>query len=300
MQNSHPLFSVIIPTFNRSRMLYRALESVSNQSIKDFEVLVCDDGSTDDTREIVASFKNTLNLAYVHEEHWGGPARPRNNGIRAAQGEWICFLDADDWWYPNKLEQVHTRISDADVIHHDGDIYSSRGKKLLVKMRSRSLPAPVFIDMMTRGNPFITSGICVRKSILDKTDGFLEDKALISVVDFDVWLKISLITDRFVHIPLSLCGYWKGEENISATTTHISAHAALFELHREHLPPEAQREAEKFFSYCMGLAALRGRSFQTCREHLIISIGSRNLQIATMSLVRIMESFWLQGGRLLS
>lgn len=300
MQNKRPLFSIIIPTFNRSKKLHRALESVSNQSIKDFEVLVCDDGSTDDTRDIVAAYKNTLNLTYFHEENWGGPARPRNNGLRAAQGEWICFLDADDWWYPNKLEHVHRRISDADVIYHDGDIYSSFGKKFLIKMRSRSLPSPVFIDMMTKGNPFITSGMCVRKSILDKTDGFLEDKALISVEDFDLWLKIALITDRFVHIPLSLCGYWKEEGNISATTKHISAHAALFELHKEHLPPEARREAEKNFSYCMGLAALRGRNLQTSREYFLISVKSHNLQIAIMSMIRIMESFWRQVGHLFS
>ncbi|MHB8139501.1 MAG: glycosyltransferase family 2 protein [Smithellaceae bacterium] len=294
MQNRHPVFSVIIPTFNRSKKLHRALESLSNQSIRDFEVLVCDDGSTDDTREIVASFKNKLNLTYFHEENWGGPARPRNNGIRAAQGKWICFLDADDWWYPEKLAHVQRRTPDADVIYHDGDIYSPLGKKLLVKMRSRSLHPPVFIEMMTKGNPFITSGICVRKRILDRTNGFLEDKALISVEDFDLWLKIALITERFVHIPLSLCGYWKGEGNLSETTRHIAAHAALFEMHREHLPPEARRKAEIFFSYCMGLAALRGRNFPTSREHLTISIKSHDLRLAAMSLIRIIESFWRQ------
>ena len=259
---------------------------------------MCDDGSTDDTRDIVASFKNTFNLIYFHDENWGGPARPRNKGIRAAEGEWLCFLDADDWWYPDKLEQVHRRISDADVIYHNGDIYSLSGKKLLIKMRSRSLTPPVFVDMMTNGNPFITSGICIRKSILDKTDGFSEDKALISVEDFDLWLRIALITDRFVYIPLSLCGYWKGEGNISRTTKHISAHATLFESHKEHLPPEARWKAEIFFSYCMGLAALRTRNFRMSREYFTISIKSHDFRLATMSLIRIVESFWRQVGHL--
>jgi glycosyltransferase involved in cell wall biosynthesis len=289
-----PIFSIIIPTFNRSEKLRRAIESIERQTFRDFELIVCDDGSTDDTRDVIDSFKNRLDLTYLREENWGGPARPRNMGIRAARGEWICFLDADDWWYPEKLKCVHERLAQADVVHHDSDIYTKTGKRHLVKMRSRQLTAPVFVDLMTKGNTFITSGVSIRKSVIDKAGGFLEDKELISVEDFDLWLKIALITDRFVHIPRSLCGYWKGNGNISGTAKHISAHAALFDLHKEHLPPEARQESKKYFSYCMGLASLRSGNFRMSREHLTVSLGSHDQRLAIMSLIRILESFWRQ------
>src|SRR6266545_511842 len=102
-----PFFSVVIPTYNRAEKLRRALESLLHQSYGDFEVLVCDDGSTDGTREVVSAYAGELQISYLWEENWGGPARPRNRGIAAAQGKWVCFLDADDWWHPDKLAKVH-------------------------------------------------------------------------------------------------------------------------------------------------------------------------------------------------
>ena len=289
-----PLFSVIIPTFNRAEKLRRAIESVERQTFRDFELIVRDDGSTDHTRDVVESFQQRLGITYVREENWGGPARPRNNGIRAAKGEWICFLDADDWWYPEKLERVQERISPVDVVHHDGDVYTLDGKKRLVRMRGRTLRPPVFNDMMTKGNAFITSGVCVRKAVIEKAGGFPEDKELISIEDYDLWLRISLITDRFVHVPLPLCGYSEGEGNISGTPRHISAHAALFDKFKDRLPPGDRRESEKYFSYCMGLALLKTGMYGKSRGRFVRSLKSRNARIAALSLVRIMASFLRQ------
>lgn len=286
----NPFFSIIIPTFNRADKLRRAIESVERQTFRDFELIVYDDGSTDHTRDVVSSFDKKLNLTYLREENWGGPARPRNNGIKASKGEWVCFLDADDWWYPNKLEKVYGFISGADVVHHDGDIYSSAGKKLFVKMRSRTLSPPVFIDMMTKGNPFITSGVCVRKAIFDQTGGFSEDKALISVEDFDLWLRIAMITSRFVHIPMSLGVYWRGDGNISANPHHIAAHAALFDKYKHRLPPDDRQESERYFSYCIGVALQNNGGYGPSRVHFICSLKSRQVLLAAKSMYRIMIS----------
>ena len=85
-----PLFSVVIPTYNRANMLQRALESVLAQSYDNFEILVMDDGSTDNTAEVVASFTDPR-ITYRWNKNFGGPARPRNKGIALAKGEWICL-----------------------------------------------------------------------------------------------------------------------------------------------------------------------------------------------------------------
>jgi len=87
------IISVIIPTYNRSKELKRCLESLTRQTYKKFEVIVCDDGSTDNTKEVVNSYRNVLNIIYIKDENFGGPARPRNNGIKLSNGEYIAFLD---------------------------------------------------------------------------------------------------------------------------------------------------------------------------------------------------------------
>src|SRR5437763_1133783 len=99
---SAPRFSVVIPTYNRAAELERCLESLIAQTFHDFEVLISDDGSTDRSADVARAFSDRLTIQYRWSEHWGGPARPRNLGIRHAASEWVCFLDSDDWWYPTK------------------------------------------------------------------------------------------------------------------------------------------------------------------------------------------------------
>ena len=93
--------SVIIPSYNSSRYLSQAIESVLAQSYKEFEIIVVDDGSTDNTRKAVEKFKD--NVIYLYKSN-GGPASARNLGISKSIGEYIAFLDADDYWLPKKLK----------------------------------------------------------------------------------------------------------------------------------------------------------------------------------------------------
>lgn len=101
-----PKISVIIPTYNRSRFLGTALRSVLDQTYTNFEIVVVDDGSTDDTRSVVATFKADPRVRYIHQENrGGGAANARNTGVRNSRGDLIAFLDDDDVWLPAKLER---------------------------------------------------------------------------------------------------------------------------------------------------------------------------------------------------
>src|SRR5680860_1084245 len=113
-----PTFSVIIPTYNRAKDIDQCLSSLLAQTYKNFEVIVCDDGSTDNTKDIVESYKDRLNIRYDWSENWGGPARPRNRGIKLSQADWICFLDSDDWWCPNKLEECVKYLDNYDAVSY--------------------------------------------------------------------------------------------------------------------------------------------------------------------------------------
>lgn len=100
-----PVFSIITPTFNRGYCIWKAIQSAQNQTFKDWEMIIVDDGSTDDTKKVVAEFQNDPRIKYFHQKH-GGTSKTRNAGMKLSKGEIICFLDSDDIYYSNCLKTV--------------------------------------------------------------------------------------------------------------------------------------------------------------------------------------------------
>ena len=119
MPSSFPIVSVVIPTYNRELFLSRALISVVDQSFTRWEAIVVDNHSQDNTDEVIQNFKDSrIKLFKIHNR--GVIAASRNLGVRAACGEWIAFLDSDDWWSPIKLERsLQFLNSGADIVYHD-------------------------------------------------------------------------------------------------------------------------------------------------------------------------------------
>jgi glycosyltransferase involved in cell wall biosynthesis len=111
--NEAPLVSVIIPVYNRRKLLQRALKSVASQTISNFEVIVIDDGSTDDSAETARAI-NGIDLKIIRHDRRRGAAAARNTGIREANGSYFAFLDSDDEWLPEKLEQQLNFLIDGE------------------------------------------------------------------------------------------------------------------------------------------------------------------------------------------
>ena len=110
-----PLFSIIIPTFNSQKTIKRCIDSVQFQTFKDFEIIVVDNYSTDDTIQIIRTYDN---IKIYQEKNNGIIAHSRNVGIKVSSGKWICFLDSDDWWEKHKLEKVALHTEGNDFIYH--------------------------------------------------------------------------------------------------------------------------------------------------------------------------------------
>jgi glycosyltransferase involved in cell wall biosynthesis len=207
--------SIIIPTFNRARELNRAIESVINQTYKNWELIIIDNNSSDNTDEVVSKFNDSRILLFKINNN-GIIAKSRNLGIKKSSGSFIAFLDSDDWWLPKKIEiSLKYLEKGADIVYHDLFISKKGALKNTRKAKTRSLFSPIFNDLLVNGNALNTSSVVLQKKLCEDVDLFSEEKELIAIEDFDAWLKLSTITEKFERIPKALGYYSVGINNTS-------------------------------------------------------------------------------------
>ena len=207
--NKKSLISIIIPTFNHASFLEIALKSVIDQTYTNWEVIVIDNHSLDNTDQVVSMFDDSR-LKYLKIHNNGIIAASRNAGIKESNGEWIAFLDSDDWWTVDKLQVCFDSINDkVDFIYHHLEIVGSRTRYLRKKiLKTPLLHTPVIIDLLVNGNQIINSSVIVRKKIIQDICGINEDMRIVASEDYDTWLRIAKLTNNFLCIPQNL-GYYR-------------------------------------------------------------------------------------------
>ena len=178
--------SVVIPTYNRVELLKRSIDSVINQTIKPFEIIIVDDGSNDGTEAMVKKKYDSLKL--IKQKNKGASAA-RNTGIKASSGEWICFLDSDDEWKNNKLEKQITFVANNSdyKFFHSNEIWIKNGKRINQKKKHKKYGGDIFkkcLDMC-RISP---SSVLIDKSIFEEIGFFNEN--LVVCEDYELWLRI--------------------------------------------------------------------------------------------------------------
>jgi glycosyltransferase involved in cell wall biosynthesis len=274
----HPRVSVVIPTYNRENELRRCLDSLVKQTIDDFEVLVCDDGSTDKTSKVVKDYVPLLDITYDYAENFGGPARPRNRGIKLARAPYIAFLDSDDWWMPNKLEMsVQYLDAGADIVFHDlWNVLNPDQKVFKNRIKTHSPVSPVFESLLCSGTRIPNSSIVVRASSIRAIGEICEDRELIAVEDFDALLRLSRITEKFVRIPECLGFYWNGGGNISAASSKtILQTEAVYKRHLDSLDESSRKRAEAFLAYRIGRIAQLHGDWNNAAPKLLTALRGR-------------------------
>ncbi len=266
-----PLVSVILPTYNHAQFLSRAIRSVLDQDYTNFEIIIIDNHSQDNTDEVVQSFIDPrVTLLKIHNN--GIIASSRNMGIQEANGEWIAFLDSDDWWSSNKLQTCIDHINDkTDCIYHDLSIRRGRSGLFQSKIiKSRQLKTPVLIDLLVNGNTISTSSVFVRKRLLDEIGGFNESQNLIAAEDYNTWLRLAQISDGFCHIPKCLGYYFLHDEGISRKDMSIPKRCASASF--VHLLSDKERHSlESDLKYTKGRYAFLSQDYRTARESLAFS-----------------------------
>lgn len=193
------MVSVIIPTWNRASFVSEAIQSVLKQTRHDFELIVVDDGSTDNTREVVAKYGSRVRYIYQANQ---GVSAARNTGIRLAQGEYLAFLDSDDLWQKRKLAvQLEAMQAEPSVkICYTNEIWRRDGKHLNQKKKHQKYSGWIFEPML----PLClisASSILLAREVFDEVGVF--DENLPVCEDYDLWLRLAMrYPITFVDQPL--------------------------------------------------------------------------------------------------
>lgn len=205
-------FSVVIPLYNKAEFVQKALESVFVQTFDDFELIVIDDGSRDNSYIIAQEALKHSPVGYllIHQAN-AGVSTARNNGVSISQGEFICFLDADDWWEPTFLEEMNSLIRDYPDAGLYGTSYSvidkGRNKTRLASIGVNNGFERGYIDYFkTYKNslymPVWTGATCVPRTVFESVQGF--NPVLKMGEDFDLWVRIALNHKvALLNLPLS-------------------------------------------------------------------------------------------------
>ncbi|HDP99117.1 MAG TPA: glycosyltransferase [bacterium] len=210
-QKNAPAVSVIIPTFNRALWLRAAVESVLNQSFRDFELIVIDDGSTDATAEVVSEFDEQIRYYFQTNQ---GPSAARNLGIHKAKAPYLCFLDSDDQWQKNKLAiQIDTLARQPEFkICYTGEIWIRRGVRVNAKKVHRKYSGRIYQHCL----PLCLispSSVMIHRDVL--TEVGLFDTSFPVCEDYELWLRIcQRYPVNFINQPL-IIKYGGHEDQLS-------------------------------------------------------------------------------------
>jgi glycosyltransferase involved in cell wall biosynthesis len=223
--HSSPLVSVVIPTYNHAHFLVTALQSVIDQTYLNWEAIVVDNHSTDNTDTVVQSFKNPrISLLKIHNE--GVIAASRNKGVQNAKGEWIAFLDSDDRWYPEKLQIVmaHVKATSSIDIFSTDEMLSNELTGEKTALRYGPYSPNFYKQLLVTGNCLSPSASLVRRGFLTSSDiMFRENKEFVTAEDYDFWLLLARADAKFKFIRSI-----QGEYRI-----HANNHSGKIERHEQ-------------------------------------------------------------------
>jgi glycosyltransferase involved in cell wall biosynthesis len=208
------LISIIIPTYNTGRYIKKALECIASQYYKNWEVIVVDDcGLKDGTIGIIQEFqaKNpSKRIEYVRNKVNLGCGESRNKGIMISKGEYLAFLDADDYWAANHLNYLMQNMESADLCVSRSQSVDENENILGVHIGDRyeslvgSFPKSLFYE-----NFLLPSATMVRRSVYDKTGGFSSQREAMMAADWDFYIRVAMLKNNFSILPETTCFYRK-------------------------------------------------------------------------------------------
>ena len=290
--NFTPLVSIVIPTYNQGNYIGKAIKSLINQTYQNWEAIIIDNHSTDQTFQEIKNYSDSR-IKYFEIKNNGVIAKSRNYGISISKGDWIAFLDSDDWWTKDKLEVCVNNINDeVDLIYHDLEIIQNKPKFFSKKriLKGRELHRPILDDLLVTtikdGNAIGNSSVMVRKNILSKIGGISENFNLVGSEDYNTWLRIAQITDQFKYLNKILGFILIHETNNSKKDMSIPQRQAIQEfMHKFNSSQKLNLEVK--FRYMSGSYNFLKNNYIKAKEEFTFVIKNGEFNLKIRSLIKI-------------
>ena len=285
------LISIILPTYKRCQILTKAINSVIDQTYKNWELIIIDNNSNDGTKELIKNYDNNK-ILFLNIKNRVSIAKSRNYGIKKSKGVYLAFLDSDDYWAKNKLRLCLDFMNDkVDLIYHDLEI-SYEGKNIFKKkLPSRKLKSPIFMDLLLNGNAINLSSVIVRKNIINKVGGMNESLQMKTSEDYNTWLRIARHTENFFYLPKTLGFYLIHNQNSSNQDMSIPIGFAI----KEFLPLLNEREKkiiEENLQFISSKFNYLSGNIREAKKKLFFLFNSCNLKTKFKILFIILKYFF--------
>jgi len=287
--------SVVIPTFNHADFLRSAIQSVIDQTYTNWEAIIVNNFSTDNTIGVVAEF-NDPRIQLVNYRNQGVIAASRNEGVRLATGSVVAFLDSDDHWFPDKLAKCVEQIDQGnDVVCH-GENWSSEGLPVRAVFYGPAKNS-THKKLLFRGNCISTSATIVRTSTLNQVGGFSENSEFITAEDYELWIKLAKVTERFYFLHEILGEFRRHDQSASsAVQRHLDAELSVIAHHssqnmRSFGDQLRLRHRRSKAIYAAGRAEMRAQNKLVARRYFARAIIQSPLFLRTyIALILLLRS----------
>ncbi len=246
----NPLVSVIIPVFNAEKTIERAVRSVENQTYKNWELILVDDCSSDNSRDILKSLENKQ-IHSIHLNRNSGPANTRNAGIKAAKGDFVAFLDADDFWDAEKLEKQLKFMEEKNCAFSYTSYKFANEDGYSIKTRSMNVPEKLSYKQALKNTTIFTSTVMFDLRKIKKEGIYMID---VKSEDTATWWKILKEVDFAYGLNEPLSSYCRSRDTLSSNK--IEAIRRIWNLYRN---VEKLNLPYSFYNFCFYAIRAVGR-----------------------------------------
>ena len=267
---------VIMPNYNKSKFISEAIDSVINQSYKNWKLYIIDDNSHDNSKKILQGYKKKKKIKIFFLKKNMGPAFCRNYGLTKSKSNFIAFLDSDDYWYPEKLELTKIATEQgSDFIYHGFKCFGDGERERLFYPQEKKMS---YTKLLFESNSIATSTVVVRKERVDAVDRFSESPQLRTAEDYDLWLRLFKKGINSLSINKILGGYRLHGDNSGGDSQQFEAVERIlhsnFKLLKTSLTQNRFRAVIRIirnsFSNCQSIFTGR-KIIKTCLITILIS-----------------------------
>jgi glycosyltransferase involved in cell wall biosynthesis len=286
---SNPLISIVIPSYNSAKFIDRLMDSLFSQTYKNWEAIIVDNNSIDDTIKLVEKYKDSrIKIYQISNE--GIIAKSRNFGINKSKGEWIAFLDSDDWWKPNKLE-ISSKFfnKNTDLIYHKLLIAYDKNNISNKSLYSRNIIKNTFKQLLVHGNFIPNSSVLVRSSLLKQIGLISENINLVGAEDYNYLLKITKETNKIMFLSKNLGYYYMNFNGVSRKQMSICHKEAISEFISICTTKEL-KFIKGHLAYMDAKYLLSIKDYINSKYFLIQAITNGTLRIKTKAFITFLRS----------